>query len=106
MAHVLYANNDNTFRVSPIRRESDNAIETSVVFSVTLYDSDDNPISGVTALSTVYRPSKQDNAVVFNGSGLNRAEASGSYIDAAATGAFADKINFEDVPVIVQKRKG
>lgn len=107
MALILLTTNDNTFRISPVRRESDNVIETDVVFSVTLKDTNGDPVSGVSALSTAYRTNKKDNAVVFSGDDVDGlAEGSGYTIEAAATGDYADKITFEEIPVIAQKRRG
>lgn len=103
MAFVFYPNNDNTFRISPVRPETGAPIETSVIFSVTLKDPDGNPVSGATALLTAYRPIQKDNAVVIPGT-IAVAVGTGYLIQAAALGGFAQKITFEDVPVIVDKR--
>lgn len=96
MAGFIYAdNNYNTFRVSPVVSESDGTIQTTVVFSVTVYDSTGSPVSGATAMSTAFRATKQDNAVVCT----NNFAAGSFTIDAAATGPFAGMIKFTAAPL-------
>ena len=102
MAGIIYAdNNFNTFRVSPVQREEDGVIETTVVFSVTVYDSTGTPVPNATAITTAYRSLKQDNAVVCTNS-----FAAGNYtVDAAATGSFSGKIKFTGSPMICVLRQ-
>jgi hypothetical protein len=101
-SRIVFAdNNYNTVRISPVQRESDGYIETTVVFSATLYDDNNNPVAGATALSTAYRTGKQDNAVI-----LPVSLAAGNYtLTAAATGAFAGLIKFTSIPIIAILRQ-
>ena len=105
MAKVLYADNDTDIVISPVLCRATGQVETGVVFSCTLYDPNDDPVSGGVGLLTSFEPATQCNTVTIPGS-LGLTPGSGYSLNAAATGPYAGRINFQDVPVNVRSRNG
>ena len=101
---ILFAdNNYNDVGVTPVVARSTGQPVTNIVFSVTIYDPNGNPISGATGLTTTYSPTMQDNMVTCTEN--LTAYGPGCTMTAAAIGDYAGAIKFTNSPINIVLRQ-
>lgn len=108
MAKILYADgNDCDIVVSPVRSRATGIIQTGIVFTATLFDPTSTPVTGAIGLLTTFEPATQCCTATIPGSvTVSLPAGTGYLLTVAATGAWANRITFKNVPINVRSRNG